>query len=324
MPEKIKQKVLIVDDVIDNIKVLIDLLKPEYKIFFATNGEKALELAQNMAPDIILLDIVMPEMDGFEVCRKLKSNPITCDIPVIFISAMSDIGDETKGLEVGAVDYITKPISPAIVKARVKNHLKLREAMQELKRLYNTALDSNPNTGLPGNNSVAKQIKSALDNQENLAVIYSDLDNFKAFNDKYGFALGDDVIKFTCQVFQDVVDELNIKDAFVGHIGGDDFVLIVPSDLTQTVAEKIILRFDQGVIQFYSSEDAGTKCIQSVNRQGESQSFPLMSISLAGVSLANGVYKEYMEVNDVCATTKKRAKSMPGSSFFLNRRDARA
>ncbi|PKH02766.1 diguanylate cyclase response regulator [Psychromonas sp. MB-3u-54] len=322
MPDKIKQKVLIVDDIKDNIKVLIDLLKPEYKTFFATNGEKALELAKNMIPDIILLDIVMPEMDGFEVCQKLKSNPITCDIPVIFISAKSNIGDEKKGLEVGAVDYITKPISPAIVKARVKNHLKLQEAMQELKRLYNTALDSNPMTGLPGNNSVAKQIKSALDTRENLSVIYSDLDNFKAYNDKYGFALGDQVIKFTCQVFQNVVAELNIKDAFIGHIGGDDFVLIVPSDLTQTVAEKIIHRFDQGVIKFYSSEDAETKCIQSVNRQGESETFPLMSISLAGVDLAQGVYKEYMEVNDVCATTKKIAKSMPGSSFFLNRRDA--
>lgn len=324
MPEKIKQKVLIVDDIKDNIKVLIDLLKPEYKTFFATNGEKALELAQNMTPDIILLDIVMPEMDGYEVCQKLKSNPITCDIPVIFISAMSEIGDETKGLEVGAVDYITKPISPAIVKARVKNHLKLREAMQELKRLYNTALDSNPMTGLPGNNSVAKQIKSALNTQENLSVIYSDLDNFKAFNDKYGFALGDEVIKFTCQVFQDVIGELNIKDVFIGHIGGDDFVMIVPSDLTQTVAEKIILRFDKGIIKFYSSEDAETKCIQSVNRQGESETFPLMSISLAGVDLAHGLYKEYMEVNDVCAITKKIAKSMPGSSFFLNRRDATA
>ncbi|MFT6926137.1 MAG: diguanylate cyclase (GGDEF)-like protein [Psychromonas sp.] len=323
MPEKIKQKILIVDDIIDNIKVLIDLLKPEYKTFFAANGEKALELAQNMSPDIILLDIVMPEMNGFEVCQKLKSNPITCDIPVIFISAMSEIGDETKGLEVGAVDYITKPISPAIVKARVKNHLKLRGAMQELKRLYNTALDSNPMTGLPGNNSVAKQIKSTLDTQQNLCVIYSDLDNFKAFNDKYGFALGDEVIKFTCQVFKDVVDELSVKDPFIGHIGGDDFVLMVPSELTQTVAEKIILRFDQGVIKFYSSEDAGSKCIQSVNRQGKSEAFPLMSISLAGVDLAHGVYKEYMEVNDVCATTKKIAKSMPGSSFFLNRRDTK-
>ncbi len=324
MHEEIKQKVLIVDDVLDNIKVLIDLLKPEYKTFFADNGEKALALAQNLAPDIILLDIVMPKMDGYEVCQKLKSNPITRDIPVIFISAKSEIGDETKGLEIGAVDYITKPISPAIVKARVKNHLKLREAMQELKRLYNTALDSNPMTGLPGNNSVAKQIKSALDTPENLSVIYSDLDNFKAFNDNYGFALGDEVIKFTCQILQDVVGELHIKDAFIGHIGGDDFVMIVPSDQTQTAAEKIILRFDEGVVKFYSREDAGAKCIQSVNRQGESQTFPLMSISLAGVDLAHGVYKEYMEVNDVCATTKKRAKLMPGSSFFLNRRGATA
>ncbi|MBU0961985.1 MAG: response regulator, partial [Proteobacteria bacterium] len=112
MAEGIKQKVLIVDDVKDNIKILIDLLKPDYKTYFADNGVKALELAQNKSPDLILLDIVMPQMDGYEVCQKLKSNLRTNDIPVIFISAMSDVGDETKGLEIGAVDYITKPISP--------------------------------------------------------------------------------------------------------------------------------------------------------------------------------------------------------------------
>ncbi len=320
MAKGTKQKVLIVEDVIDNIKILIDLLKPEYKTFFAENGEKALDIAQKKIPDIILLDIVMPQMDGYEVCQKLKSNPRTQDIPVIFISAMNKVGDETKGLEVGAVDYITKPISPAIVKARVKNHLKLRSAMQELKRLYSTALDSNPMTGLPGNNSVANRIKKAIEKNENVGVIYSDLDNFKAFNDKYGFALGDDVIKFTCTILQEVISEMNIKEAFIGHIGGDDFVLIIPSTRIQEAADKIIQRFDDGVINFYSHEDLVSKCIQSVSRQGETQSFPLMSISLAGVDLSHRRCNTYLEVNDACALTKKIAKSIPGSSFFLERR----
>ncbi|MBU1233689.1 MAG: response regulator [Proteobacteria bacterium] len=320
MAEGIKQKVLIVDDVKDNIKILIDLLKPDYKTYFADNGVKALELAQNKSPDLILLDIVMPQMDGYEVCQKLKSNLRTNDIPVIFISAMSDVGDETKGLEIGAVDYITKPISPVIVKARVKSHLKLREAMQELKRLYNTALDSNPMTGLPGNNSVANRIITALDKRENVGVIYSDLDNFKAFNDQYGFALGDEVIKFTCRIFQKVISELDIKDAFIGHIGGDDFVLIVPSNQIQNTADKIVNWFDEGILKFYLHKDVESNCIQSINRLGEKQTFPLMSISLAGVDLSYHVYTKYLEVNDVCAITKKKAKSIPGSSFFLDRR----
>jgi len=320
MTQDAKQKILVVDDVIDNIKILIDLLKPNYRTFFANNGEKALQIAQSKAPDLILLDIVMPEMDGFEVCRKLKSNSISCDIPVIFISAMNEVGDETKGLEVGAVDYITKPISPAIVKARVKTHLKLRKAMQDLKKLYTVALDSNPMTCLPGNTSISKRIEKALQEKENVCVIYADLDNFKAFNDKYGFALGDEVILFTCQVFKDAVAAVQIKDSFLGHIGGDDFVLIVPSNYTKETVDEIIQSFDEGIIQFYSSEDVKAKCIQTVNRQGEKQSFPLMSISLAGVDLSRNIYKRYVEVNDACTGAKKMAKSLPVSNFFMDRR----
>lgn len=320
MIEASKQKVLIVDDVTANIKILIDLLKPEYQTFFADSGEKALELALKNIPDIILLDIVMPQMNGYEICEKLKANRSTRDIPVIFISAMSEVGDETKGLEIGAVDYITKPISPAIVKARVKNHLKLRKAMEELKRLYNTALDSNPMTGLPGNNSIARRIKKALDDNEDVGVIYSDLDNFKAFNDKYGFALGDEILKFTCRLFQETVVGLGINDAFIGHVGGDDFVIIVPSNTIQQTAEKIIDRFDEGIGQYYSPQEAASGCIWSVDRKGEAESFPIMSMSLAGVDLSHRVYKKYLEVNDACAQTKKKAKSLPGSSFLLDRR----
>ncbi len=315
-----KQKVLIVDDVLDNIKILIELLKPNYKTYFADNGPKALELARNKSPDLILLDIVMPHMDGYEVCQKLKADSLTEDIPVIFISAMNDVGDEAKGLEIGAVDYITKPISPAIVKARIKNHLKLREAMQELKRLFSTALDANPMTGLPGNNSIANRIKKDLADNANVTVLYADLDNFKAFNDKYGFALGDDVIRFTNEVFQEVISEMNIKEAFIGHIGGDDFVLIVPSLLVQETAALIIKKFDDGISRFYSQSDIASQCIQSINRKGEKQTFPIISISLAGVDLSHRRYSTYLEVNDVCAMTKKKAKETPGSTLFLDRR----
>lgn len=320
MSASTKQKVLIVDDVIDNIKILIELLKPNYKTYFADNGPKALELARNKLPDLILLDIVMPHMDGYEVCQKLKADSLTEDIPVIFISAMNEVGDEAKGLEIGAVDYITKPISPAIVKARIKNHLKLREAMQELKRLFSTALDANPMTGLPGNNSIANRIKKDLADNANVTVLYADLDNFKAFNDKYGFALGDEVIKFTSEVFHEVISEMNIQESFIGHIGGDDFVLIVPSILVEETAARIIKKFDDGISRFYSQSDIASQSIQSVNRKGEKQTFPIISISLAGVDLSHRRYSTYLEVNDVCAMTKKQAKATPGSTFFLDRR----
>jgi len=136
-----KQKVLIVDDTPENIQVLMETLKGEYAIVAAINGQKALQIAVTAPiPDIILLDIMMPEMDGYEVCRRLKADRKTRNIPVIFVTAMDQEEDETKGLELGAVDYITKPISPAIVRARVKTHLSLRSAQQRLQDLLNKTL----------------------------------------------------------------------------------------------------------------------------------------------------------------------------------------
>ena len=320
MDDAPKRNILIVDDAVENINILMELLKPEYKTFFAKNGEKALELARAKAPDLVLLDIVMPEMNGYEVCRRLKAEPSTADIPVIFISSKAEVDDETKGFEIGAVDYITKPISPSIVKARVANHLKLRDAMQELKRLYSMAMDANPMTGLPGNNSVAQRIENALRDNEEACVIYGDLDNFKAYNDKYGFACGDDVLRFTAQVIQETAQKHGGIAPFIGHIGGDDFVLVVPADSAKKVGDEIIRNFDTGVVQFYSPEDASAKCIQSVNRHGEKQTFPLISISLAGVDLSLHEYTKYLQVNDACAETKKVAKSEVGSCLRFNRR----
>ena len=130
-----KQTVLVVDDTPDNIKILNGILRSDYKVKAALSGEKALDIAQSESqPDIILLDIMMPEMDGYEVCRKLKNNPTTEKIPIIFVTAMSEIEDEKKGLELGAVDYITKPVSPAIVLARIRTHLALYDQSRELER----------------------------------------------------------------------------------------------------------------------------------------------------------------------------------------------
>ncbi len=319
--EKKQQKILVVDDERLNINVLVDLLKPDYKMMFAKSGPQALKAVQKEnPPDLVLLDIMMPEMDGYEVCRRIKADEKTRDIPIIFVTAMEGTSDEAKGFELGAVDYITKPIRPLIVKARVSTHLKLRGAMLELQRLYNTALDSNPMTGLPGNNSVANRIKRALHQNESVCVIYSDLDNFKAFNDKYGFALGDEALLFTSELLLDAARKLYMSDVFVGHIGGDDFVVIVPTDKAQEIAGDIARRFDEGIIKFYSPEDAAAKCIRSVNRRGQRETFPLMSISLAGVDLSHKIFSRYLEVNDACAGAKKKAKALEGSSFFMDKR----
>lgn len=320
MKNKAKQRILIVDDERINIDILVDTLTPEYETFIAKNGYQALQRVAGHLPDLILLDIMMPEMDGFEVCRRLKSDATTRDIPVIFITALGDARDESIGLKAGAIDYLGKPINPVILKARVKNQLLLRAAMLELDRLNRMALDANPCTGLPGNNSIASAVTEALENKDPVSVVYVDLDFFKAFNDKYGFARGDAVIRFTAQAIKEALFDMGCTDAFVGHIGGDDYILILPSIHCQEICEEIIRRFDDGISRFYDEKDAATRSLQSINRLGEATLYPIMSTSLAGVDLSLRDFTRYLEVNDSCAEVKKSAKAMAGSCFLMDRR----
>ncbi len=191
---------------------------------------------------------------------------------------------------------------------------------KELERLYSLALDANPMSGLPGNNSVAAAITEAMQDGKRSCVIYTDLDNFKAFNDKYGFALGDDVIKFTADLLKKATRAADCEGAFVGHIGGDDFVLVVPSEKALAVVNFIIQEFDSRVVEFYRDEDVNRGFISSQNRQGQREDFPIMSISMAGVDLSRRVYDQYIQVNDACAELKKQSKAKSGSVFSLDQR----
>jgi len=314
-------RVLIVDDERFNRNLIANMLKEDYKVLMAKNGEQALQRAfSDTPPDLILLDIIMLDMDGYEVCRRIKEDERSKEIPIIFITSKTDADDEEKGLKIGAIDYITKPFRGPIVKARVKNHLKLRAAMIELKRMYSLALDANPMTGLPGNNSVMNVIEKAISNESSVCFIYADLDNFKAYNDKYGFACGDEVIMFSSRTLKDAIEAEGCMDTFVGHIGGDDFVLVVPTEHCQSVANQIKNIFDMGILEFYNSDDAASRCIRSINRKGDQQTFPIISISMAGVDLSKKVYQKYIEVNDACAELKKKAKKISGSCFCMDQR----
>jgi len=313
-------KILIVDDEKINIDILMNTLKKDYRIVVAKNGEQALEKIFSDSIDLILLDIVMPGMNGYEVCKKIKANSKSSDIPVIFITALSDEINESEGLDIGAIDYIIKPFSLAIVKARVKNHLRLRDAMKELEHLNKLALDANPNTRLPGNNSILKEIKRCLEMDLPDAVIYADLDNFKAYNDKYGFAKGDEVIIYTSEILKQTLNDENCGSSFIGHIGGDDFVLIVPEDKLDAVTNGIIRRFDKDIKSYYSKEDALKGSITTTGRDGRKTDFPLISISLGCVRLPESSFKNYIDVSDACTEAKKMAKYSTGSSVFIERR----
>ena len=221
-----RERVLIVDDERLNINVLVDLLGDDYDTMVAKNGVQALKRVRSSSrPDIVLLDIMMPDRDGYEVCRQLKADPGTRDIPVVFISALSHVGDEEKGLELGAVDYISKPISPALVKLRVRNHLRLKRQSDILRNL--AAFDGL--TGIPNRRRfdeyLAEQWRQSMVNRTPLSLIMMDIDFFKRYNDRYGHVAGDDCLRQIAKALSDVI----ARDAdLLARYGGEELVCLLP------------------------------------------------------------------------------------------------
>jgi diguanylate cyclase (GGDEF)-like protein len=219
------QKILIVDDISANIIELNEILQEKYEVYLATNGLDCLEIAKSNKPDLILLDVIMPEMDGYEVCRRLKNIPDTRDIPVILVTNMDEVEDEAKGLEIGAIDYITKPIRPAILKARLKNHLDLKRCQHMLRNL--SSLDDL--TGIANRRRFDEVMdiewRRALRSGDLLSVIMIDVDYFNNYNNLYDRTAVD-----TC--LQKVVKAINntVKRAgdMVARYGGEKFSVMLP------------------------------------------------------------------------------------------------
>jgi diguanylate cyclase (GGDEF)-like protein len=246
-----KQTILIVDDEPENIEILSELLGSEYEVFFAINGLEALEIAAGQVPDLILLDILLtPEMDGYEVCSRLKKDPKTMAIPVIFITAMDREEDEARGLEAGAMDYITKPISPPIVRARVRNHL-------ELKRYHDILENLSVTDGLTGianrrrfDQFLEREWRRAIRSRSPLSLILMDIDLFKTFNDHYGHLAGVDALRTLAQGINEVVQR---PADLLARYGGEEFACILPETDTHgatTVANNIRQKIDDLNIAF--------------------------------------------------------------------------
>jgi diguanylate cyclase (GGDEF)-like protein len=256
-----KPTVLIVDDSPDDLALISGILNDSYKVKIANSGERALKVVMtDTPPDIILLDIMMPVMDGYETCHHLKASPESRDIPIIFLTSKTEIEDEIMGFEFGAVDYITKPISPPVVLARVRTHLQLKQARDYLKdknefleaevqqriqaeeRIRHTALHDSL-TGLPTRVLFGDRLQQAISNAHRektlVAVMYIDLDKFKPVNDTFGHGVGDLLLKGAGERMLNCLRESDT----VARIGGDEFVVILRNikkdDEAVSVAEKI-------------------------------------------------------------------------------------
>ncbi len=234
-----RQRILIVDDTKLNNQIMKDILGNDYDILVSTTGEEGLALAASESIDLILLDVEMPGMNGYEVCRKLKQNPYTQNIPVIFVSAANDVQHETEGLEIGAIDYIIKPSNPAIIRARVKNHLELKKYRDILERI--SLID-----GLTGianrrhfDQTLEKEWRRALRQEDIVSLALIDIDFFKKYNDFYGHLAGDKCLQKVGSILKESLKRASDLGA---RYGGEEFAILLPSTAKEgalTVAERI-------------------------------------------------------------------------------------
>ncbi len=281
-----------------------------YDVIPLTSGEEALRKLDTVRPDLMLLDLNMPGMDGHEVCRQIKRQPRFAQLPVLILTSSDDLNDKLYSFDEGADDYITKEMDPQEIEKRIETVL----------RRYRQNLDSNPLTHLPGNNLIQREIQRRIDEDRQFSVAYCDLDNFKAYNDRYGFMEGDRVIRFCAEILTEAIQETGNSDDFLGHIGGDDFVFLTTPDKAEELCRRIIAKMDTGIRQFYNSEDTERGYIIAKSRQGVRQQFPLVGISIAVVSNAHRPLRAPAEVSKIAGELKKAAKQKEGSVYVFDQR----
>lgn len=305
------EMILVVDDDPDIARfVEVNLRSAGYDVAVAADGEQALERATELHPDLVLLDVMMPRIDGFEVAQRLRRNPHTANTSIIMLTAKALSTDKVLGLTAGADDYIIKPFDPIELLARVKGTLRRAREMRNL----------SPLTGLPGNIRIQEEIERMVNDGRDFAVLYCDLDNFKAYNDHRGFVQGDRLIQTTARIIQDAVLEFSGPDGFVGHVGGDDFVAVVTPEGADKAAKRIVERFDAVKPEFYEREDIDRGYVEVLDRRGEQQRSPLASISIGVAVTGKRRFTHYVEAVNVATEMKQYAKRQSGSSFAIDRR----
>jgi diguanylate cyclase (GGDEF)-like protein len=305
------ETILVVDDDPDIARfVEVNLRSAGYDVSVASDGEEALDKAQALRPDLVLLDVMMPRIDGFEVAQRLRRNPQTANTSIIMLTAKALSTDKVLGLTAGADDYIIKPFDPIELLARVKGTLRRAKEMRNL----------SPLTGLPGNIRIQEEIERMVREDRPFAVLYSDLDNFKAYNDQKGFVRGDRLIQAAARVIQDAVAGYAGSDGFVGHVGGDDFVAVVPPDVAEEVAKRIVEDFDAQIGDFYEREDVERGFVEVEDRKGILQKLPLVGVSVGIATTQVRNFAHYGEAVAVATEMKQFAKREPRSSYAVDRR----
>jgi diguanylate cyclase (GGDEF)-like protein len=273
----------------------------------ASDGEHAVAAMRDAQFDLVLLDVGLPGMSGADVHARLRRDPRTRFLPIVFLTAHTDRQVKLEQLEAGAEDFITKPYDADELLARVGAAVRRWSGLRGV----------NPLSGLPGNPTITEEIDSRLARGDDFALLYVDIDRFKEFNDHYGFTRGDRVITMLAEILTDVAA---CDERFVGHVGGDDFVLLGRTDEAEALAERITGRFDHAIREHYDPEDRARGGIQARDRRGRLRHTPLATVSIGIVNVPPGRFAGATAAARAAAEVKAVAKRRPGSAWAVDRR----
>ena len=306
-----KSRILIAEDdpaLRDVLRLQLEL--DGYEVVEAHDGRQAVERTFSLLPDLVLLDVMMPEMDGHAVCRHLRASFSSRHIPIIMLTARDDMNSKVRGLEGGANDYVTKPWHRDELLLRVRNVLEWSQQQRA----------ASPLTGLPGNHSINDEIRRRLSDGRPFSLLQIDVDHFKAFNDYYGYARGDQAIQMLARILIESVQRHGGPEGFVGHIGGDDFVVLTSPENAERLGEDILEWFNTSARELYDTEDRERGYVEVLNRRHVVERFPLMSLTIALVSTDRVPVSHLAELIDIAQELKAHGKGIPGSVLVGERR----
>lgn len=304
------QEIYIIDNDESSLPIFRELFKNDKEFKFIGVKTEQINIALKNIPFLIIINEDSIDRDVAELCKKIRTDEDNQITPIIVVSSNKERNHRLDVLRESVEYFIKKPVDTDYLYFTVKN----------LNRLLNINRRISPLTGLPGNVQIHAELKKRLSKQEEFAVLYLDLDNFKAYNDVYGFLKGDQIIEFTAKVILKCIHEKYLENSFVGHIGGDDFIAIVPSTQIDDICQSIIATFDKEVVNFFTEEDLEKGYIEVANRKGIIEQFALTSISIGVVIAEEGRFANILEIGEVGAQVKHMAKSIMGSSYAIDRR----
>lgn len=289
-------RLLIVEDDTDISNMLnIYFSGQNYEVDIALRGSDALEKTRQNLPNLIVLDIMLPDIDGFEVCRILRTNTRTSHVPIIFLTQKDERSDKLQGLELGADDYVTKPFDIEELKLRVQRAIE-RAEIQSL---------TDPRSGLPAGRLIEEQLRRII-RLDDWCFMDLRIQHFQPFKEVYGFVAGDDVLRFTSMLLAEVVDELGSINDFIGHAGGDTFVVITTEESAANISAQLKERFDGEILSHYNFMDREQGYIMATDASGQPQKAPVMSLAIGSVKPSQYEFADIREITELAAEARRK------------------